>query len=94
MPESRDNSEVRQSAAAENASEAPAAESRSAAEETIKLDQFLKLANLVGTGGEAKMLIQGGEVFVNGEVETRRGRKLRHGDTVTYLGEDYVIEAT
>ena len=70
----------------------PAAAAQS--EETIKLDQFLKLANLVGTGGEAKMLIQGGEVFVNGEVETRRGRKLRDGDTVTYLGEDYVIEAS
>ena len=66
----------------------------SAAAETIKLDQFLKLANLVSTGGEAKMLIQGGEVFVNHEVETRRGRKLRNGDTVTYMGEDYVIEAT
>lgn len=74
--------------------ETPATNDSPAAEETIKLDQFLKLANLVGTGGEAKMLIQGGEVFVNGEVETRRGRKLRNGDTVTYLGEEYVIEAS
>lgn len=70
------------------------ADHSSAPAETIKLDQFLKLANLVSTGGEAKMLIQGGEVFVNHEVETRRGRKLRNGDTVTYMGEDYVIEAT
>lgn len=62
------------------------------AEETIKLDQFMKLANLVSTGGEAKHLIRSGEVTVNGEEETRRGRKLRSGDVVTFAGEDYVIE--
>ena len=62
-------------------------------EETIKLDQFLKLAQLVGTGGEAKFLIQSGEVIVNGELELRRGKKLRSGDVVTFRGEDYVIEA-
>lgn len=60
--------------------------------ETIKLDQFLKLAQLVGTGGEAKYLIQSGEVMVNGAEELRRGRKLRSGDVVTFQGEDYVIE--
>jgi len=48
----------------------------------IRLDQFLKLSSLVGTGGEAKMLITDGLVWVNGEVETRRGRKLYKGDTV------------
>ena len=48
-------------------------------EEYIKLDQFLKLANVVQTGGEAKVLIQSGQVLVNGQVETRRGRKLRPG---------------
>ena len=48
----------------------------------IRLDQFLKLANLVGSGGEAKMLIQDGQVQVNGQVEERRGRKLQEGDTV------------
>lgn len=48
----------------------------------IRLDQFLKLANLVGSGGEAKILIVDGQVEVNGEVETRRGRKLREGDQV------------
>ena len=62
-------------------------------EETIRLDQFLKLADVVSTGGQAKMLIRGEEVLVNGEIETRRGRKLRDGDTVTVNGEDYVIEA-
>ena len=46
------------------------------------LGQALKAANLVGSGGEAKVLIQGGEVLVNGEVETRRGRKLQRGDVV------------
>jgi ribosome-associated protein len=46
------------------------------------LGQALKASNLVGSGGEAKVLIQGGEVRVNGEVETRRGRKLKEGDVV------------
>ena len=50
--------------------------------EYIKLDSFLKLADLVMSGGEAKLLIQEGEVKVNGEVETRRGRKLYPGDRV------------
>lgn len=53
----------------------------------IRLDQFLKVANLVGSGGEAKLLIQDGRVMVNGEPETRRGRKLEAGDTVQ-VGED------
>ncbi len=48
----------------------------------ITLGQALKAANVVGTGGEAKVLIQAGEVRVNGEVETRRGLKLREGDVV------------
>ena len=48
----------------------------------ITLGQALKVANVVGTGGEAKVLIQTGEVRVNGEVETRRGLKLREGDLV------------
>ena len=48
----------------------------------ITLGRALKTANLVGSGGEAKVLIQGGEVRVNGEVETRRGRKLKGGDVV------------
>ena len=48
----------------------------------ITLGQALKAANIVGTGGEAKVLIQTGEVRVNGKVETRRGLKLREGDVV------------
>ena len=48
----------------------------------ITLGQALKASNVVGSGGEAKVLIQGGEVRVNGEVETRRGRRLREGDVV------------
>lgn len=58
----------------------------------IKLDSFLKAANLVGSGGEAKILIAEGEVRVNGEVELRRGRKLRPGDRVEMGGETIVIE--
>jgi len=46
------------------------------------LGQALKVASLVGSGGEAKVLIQAGEVFVNGEIETRRSRKLYEGDVV------------
>lgn len=57
--------------------------------EYIKLQDLLKLANAVETGGEAKECIQGGEVKVNGEVCTMRGKKLRPGDTVTFRGEKY-----
>ena len=57
----------------------------------ITLGQALKASNLVGSGGEAKGLIQGGEVRVNGEVETRRGRKLQRGDVVE-VGEDERLE--
>lgn len=74
-------------------------------DESIKLGQFIKLANLVETGGVAKEVIAQGEVTVNGEVDTRRGKTLRHGDVVC-LGElcarvvvgqtedDYFDEAT
>jgi ribosome-associated protein len=61
--------------------------------ETIELDRFLKLAQVVQSGGEAKVLIRSGEVQVNGTVETRRGRKLRPGDVVFVHGEEYVIES-
>ncbi len=56
-------------------------------DDIIKLDQFLKFQGMVQTGGQAKLLIQSGEVRVNGAVETRRGRKLIKGDRVTTLGE-------
>lgn len=59
----------------------------------IKLDQFLKFKNLVSSGGEAKVLIQDGQVEVNGEVETRRGRKLVPGDAVRFGGQTLRVEA-
>jgi ribosome-associated protein len=52
-------------------------------DDMIRLGQFLKLADLLDTGGDGKALIAGGEVLVNGEVETRRGRQLRRGDVVS-----------
>lgn len=59
--------------------------------EEIKLDQFLKLANAVAGGGEAKVRVQAGEVRVNDGVETRRGHKLRRGDVVEIDGESYRV---
>lgn len=61
--------------------------------EFIRLDAFLKFAALVGTGGEAKLLIADGLVKVNGEVCTMRGKKLRPGDTITFNGTDYTVAA-
>ena len=59
--------------------------------EFIKLDQLLKWANLTGSGVEAKMFIQNGEVKVNDAVETRRGKKIYDGDVVEFAGEKIVI---
>ncbi len=56
-------------------------------DESIRLGQFLKLANLVESGAEAKPLIADGQVSVNGEVETRRGRQLVLGDVVSLGGQ-------
>lgn len=53
-------------------------------DESIRLGQFLKLASLIDTGADAKDVIAEGLVSVNGTVELRRGRQLRHGDLVTY----------
>ena len=58
-------------------------------EKRLCLDQFLKLTGIAGTGGQAKMMIQGGEISVNGEVETRRRRKLLPGDVVETDGRTY-----
>ena len=55
---------------------------------TINLDQFLKWANIVMSGGEAKHIIQAGEVEVNGEVELKRGKTLKAGDIVSLTAED------
>jgi ribosome-associated protein len=56
--------------------------------ESIQLDQFLKWAGVVQTGGEAKLLITGGEVKVDGAVETRRGRTLHPGAVVEVEGHE------
>ena len=53
----------------------------------IKLGQAMKLAGMVGSGVDAKMLIQDGQVEVNGEVGYQRGKKLHDGDEVTFQGE-------
>ena len=63
-------------------------------EEPIRLGQFLKLANLVQDGLEAKIQIQNGEVWVNGAVEIRRGRKLTHGDQIRMGDSQYLIQCT
>ncbi|CCO08315.1 RNA-binding S4 domain-containing protein [Desulforamulus hydrothermalis] len=52
----------------------------------IRLDQFLKWANITDTGGQSKILIQSGQVKVNGVTETRRGKKLKANDTVEVAG--------
>ena len=61
-------------------------------DEFIKLGQALKLAGLVESGLDAKIVVQDGQVKVNGSVETRRGRKLYPGDTVSYDGKTFQIE--
>lgn len=60
-------------------------------DEFIKLGQALKAANLVEDGVEAKYVIQDGEVLVNEEVDTRRGRKLYDGDVISFHGEEIKI---
>lgn len=60
--------------------------------EFIKLDALLKFANLVSSGGEAKIRIAEGEVLVNSEICTMRGKKLRSGDTVELDGEQVCIK--
>ena len=60
--------------------------------EYIKLDSFLKGVNVVGSGGEAKIIITEGQVCVNGETELRRGRKLYPGDQVALGGHEFTVE--
>ena len=57
----------------------------------ITLDALLKAAGLAGSGGEAKLLIQQGGVLVNGEVDLRRGRKVRAGDVVEASGKRVAV---
>lgn len=59
----------------------------------IRLGQFLKLADLIDTGGEAKVLIAVGDVTVNGEVDMRRGRQLFPGDVVAVQGRTAKVVA-
>ena len=59
--------------------------------EFIKLQDLLKFANLVETGGMAKECVQGGEVAVNGEICTMRGKKIRPGDVVSFDGEELTV---
>lgn len=61
--------------------------------EIIKLDSFMKWSGMTVLGSEAKMYIQNGEVKVNGEVETKRGKKLRDNDVVEFNGEIYKIKS-
>ena len=61
--------------------------------EFIKLQDLLKFAGAVETGGDAKLIIQEGRVSVNGEVCTMRGKKLRHGDTFCFRGRTFQIHA-
>ena len=59
--------------------------------EFIKLQDLLKFANLVSSGGEAKERVQAGEVTVNGEVCTMRGKKIRPGDVVAFVGQELTV---
>lgn len=59
--------------------------------DTIRLGELLKLANLIDSGGEAKLRIAAGQVRVNGAVEARRGRQLRRGDVVELDGEQVCL---
>jgi len=59
--------------------------------ETIDLFQLLKAAHLCGTGGEAKIMISEGHVVVDGEVETRKRKKISRGQTVSYNGEEVTV---
>ena len=59
--------------------------------EFIKLQDLMKFADMVSSGGEAKVLIQEGEVSVNGEVCLQRGRKIRPGDVVSFQGGQYTV---
>ncbi len=60
-------------------------------DEFIKLGQAMKLAGFVDSGVDAKIVIQNGEVMVNGEVDERRGRKLVAGDVVSFQGKEFTI---
>ena len=60
--------------------------------EYITLGQFLKFADIISIGGEAKSYLAYNEVYINDELDVRRGRKLRHGDKVLVEGQEFIIE--
>ena len=60
----------------------------------MKLDQFLKWKGCVATGGEAKHIVRTGFVMVNGSIETRRGRKLKPGDQVSFGTDTFTVAET
>ncbi len=70
-----------------------APENVSVSGEFIRLDALLKFVNMASTGGEAKVVIQDGQVLVNGEVCTMRGKKIRTGDKVEYQGRVFCVTA-
>ncbi|MAG92855.1 MAG: hypothetical protein CMJ48_03800 [Planctomycetaceae bacterium] len=61
--------------------------------ETIRLDQFLKIQGIAQTGGHAKLMIQSGEIVVNGEIETRRRKQLQLGDEIEFDGQLWRVES-
>lgn len=65
----------------------------SISDESIRLGQFLKLAGLAEGGSDAKLMVEAGEVTVNGRVDTRRGRQLRPGDVVACAGRSARVTA-
>lgn len=60
--------------------------------EYITLGQFLKIADIIQSGGEAKSYLTYNEVYINNELDVRRGRKLRNGDKVVVEGKEFIIE--
>jgi len=61
-------------------------------DEYIKLDQLLKYSSVVGSGGEAKLMILSGEVKVNGKITTQRGKKIKQGDIVKFGDIEIEVE--
>lgn len=71
----------------------PTSDDSEANSDKLCLDQFLKLRGIAATGGQAKLMIQGGEVKVNGQLETRRRRKLTAGDIVELGGHAWKVDS-
>lgn len=61
-------------------------------DDMIRLGQFLKLADLIESGSEAKAVLEAGEISVNGEVETRRGRQLHRGDVISGFDREVRVD--